>query len=201
LDTLIQTSRWKAPGFVKRAAEIESSLEAAIVSGRQILSARFQRGRYEFSRDHLRDSLAENGGFVDAVLRQFLDEGLIEQQADQVSQGIAANLLGLSSATYRILPQIREVRVQSHLGLVVDEGHSTIQRPNFCRHVVTLSPTQLKLVAAMCAGGEAGIVVSLATQLRGGEKTGERQFRTALNRSLSLLGVKLERLAWRLVEK
>ena len=191
----------KAQVFVKSSSDPVSSLDAAIASGRQILAARFKRGRHEFSIEHLRDSLAENGSFVDAIIRHFLEEGLIEQQIEEGSPGIAANLLGLSTATYRIHPKIQEVPFKAHLGLSVDETAMTIQRPDFCRHVVTLSPTQMKLAAAMCEGGEAGILVSVATRLRGGEKTGERQFRTSFNRSLSLLGVRLERFAWRIVEK
>jgi hypothetical protein len=186
---------------VNRSAEPATSLAAAVASGRQILSARFKRGRNEFSSQHLRDSLAENGGFVDAVISLFVEEGLIEQQEVEPSQGVSANLMGLSSATYRITQKIQEVAVKAHLGLRVDQNRMTIERPDFCRHVVTLSPTQMKIAAAICEGGEAGIMVSTAKALRGGEKTGERQFRTAFNRCIALLGVRLERFAWRIVEK
>lgn len=177
------------------------SLALAIASGRQILSARFKRGRTEFSIEHLRDSLGEDGAFVDAIISDFVEQGLIEEQPVERPQGVTANLLGRSSVTYRINPRIQEVPFKAHLGLTVDEARLTIQRPDFCRHVVTLSPTQMRLAAAMCEGGEAGIVVSVATKLRGGEKTGERQFRKSFNRALALLGVRLERFAWRLVEK
>jgi hypothetical protein len=187
--------------FVNSSSDPVDPLASAIASGRQILLARFKRGRTEFSMEHLRDSLGENGSFVDAIISAFVEQGLIEEQPVEPPQGVTANLLGLSSVTYRISPKILEIPFKAHLGLSVDETRLTIQRPDFCRHVVTLSPTQMKLAAAMCEGGEAGIVVSVATKLRGGEKTGERQFRTSFNRSLALLGVRLERFAWRLVEK
>ena len=188
-------------GIVKRSTEPEVSVPAAIACGRQILSKRFARGRIEFSTETLRDSLAENGSFVDAVISAFTDEGLIEKQDVERSQEAPAGLFGLNPATYRICPRIVDVVVTTHLGLTFDATRMTIQRSDFCRHVVTLSPIQMSLAVAMCDGGDAGIVVSVATGMRGGDRSGERQFRTSFNRCLSVLGVKLERFAWKIIEK
>ncbi|MEI8378638.1 MAG: hypothetical protein WCJ09_00825 [Planctomycetota bacterium] len=186
---------------MKNSSEPDATLASAIAASRQFLSRRFTRAREEFTTDQLRDALAEQGSFVNAVISRFVAEGLIEEQKVDVPQGVSAGLFGLNPLTYRICPSIVEEVVAAYLGLTIDETRMTIDRPSVCRHVVTLSPIQLKLVIAMCDAGEEGIKLSVATALRGGDRTGERQFRIAFNRSLSTLDVKLDRFAWRLVAK
>ncbi len=183
------------------ASDHTVDLMSAIAAARQTLSRWLKRGRVEFSTDHLRESLAENGRFVDSVISACIDDGWIEDQKSEPPQGISKGLRAFIGTTYRIRPAVLETSVKAYLELAIDESQLTIQRPGFCRHVVTLSAAQLKLVRAMCAAGDAGITGIAATRLREGEKSDRRQFRTVLNRSLSLLGVKLERSAWKIIEK
>lgn len=193
--------RIRESDIVKNSPEPAGSLASAAASARQILLRRFTRGRKEFTTDDLRDALAENGGFVNSVISSFVDEGLIEEQKVALPHGASAGLFGLNPVTWQILPAILEEVASAHLGLTIDETRMTIHRPGTCRHIVSLSPIQLKLAVALCEAAEDGIKGSEATALRGGDRTGERQFRIAFNRCLSVLGVKLDRFAWRLVAK
>ena len=184
------------------ASDPAAALNSAIESARQAFSRWFKRGRVEFSKDHLRESLAENGRLVDSVIAACIDERLIEEQKSEPPQGISEGLLTFLGSTYRIRPVVVETSAtKTYLGLRIDETQSTIQRSEFCRHVVTLSARQMELVRAMCDAADNGITGIAATRIREGEKSDRRQFRTVLNRSLSLLGVKLERSAWKIIEK
>ncbi len=186
---------------MKNSSETDATLAMAVAAGRQFLSRRFTRGREDFTSDLLKGALAEQGAIVDAVISSLVTDGLIEELKVEVPQGVSAGLLGLNPLSYRICPSIVEEVATAYLGLTIDETNMTVDRPSVCRHVVTLSPVQLKLVVAMCDAGDAGIKLSVATALRGGDRIGERQFRIAFNRSLAILDVKLDRFAWRLVAK
>lgn len=185
----------------QRTPPPEVSLESALQLARQTLARWYKRGKTDFSVEHLKDSLAENNPFVTEVIATLAGESVIEAQPATVPPGTPDYLAGLFGTSYRIAASVVEVVPTEHLGLQIDEAGATIQRPAFCRHIVALSPIQLRLATAMCAGGEAGIKVSEATAIRGGERTAERQFRTSFNRCVSLLGIRLERFAWKIVEK